>query len=86
VRRTIEETEGTDLILGFVTEAVNSRGGVWRGEGGVQERELASEFAERAEAFAAEWPRTSEALRSLEREYLREAKDWDIRSELDDLE
>jgi hypothetical protein len=86
VRRTIEETEGTDLIIGFATEAVNSRGGVWRGEGGTQEREIAAQFAERAEAFAAKWPRTSEAFRSLEREYLRQAKDWDIRSELDDLE
>jgi hypothetical protein len=70
VRNLIEEIGSSDIETGFGIEAFNSRGAVYRGRGGDQERDLASGYQATADAFAARWPRTAAVFRGLAKSYL----------------
>lgn len=78
------ETVATDGVAsGFRTGVANLRGAVWRGEGGDQERELASQYRAWAEPLDTEFPFVSQVLESIARRYDEEAAHWDSRLELD---
>jgi hypothetical protein len=84
VREVIEREASSDIDIGFRIEAVNSRGAVFRGEGGDQERELAAQFRARSEAFSATFPRTSRIFADLAESYEADARREDQRSRDDD--
>ena len=76
----IEREASSDIDTGFQIEAVNSRGAVFRGKGGDQEREIAAEFRTRSEALAASSPRTSRIFANLAERYEADARREDQRS------
>jgi hypothetical protein len=84
VREVIEREASSDIDTGFRIEAVNSRGAVFRGEGGDQERELAARFRSRSEALSATYPRTSRIFADLAESYEADARREDQRSYGDD--
>ena len=84
VRNVIEREASSDIDTGFQIEAVNSRGAVFRGKGGDQEREIAAGFRQRAEALSASSPRTSRIFASLADQYEADARREDERSKDDD--
>ncbi len=71
------------LDEGFANEAMNSRGVVWRGRGGDQERELAAAYGATATALRDAWPRTAAIFDALAASYLREAAHWDVQEAID---
>ncbi|MCZ7537517.1 MAG: hypothetical protein M5T61_17505 [Acidimicrobiia bacterium] len=77
----IEREASSDIDTGFHIEAINSRGAVFRGEGGDQERELAAQFRARSEALSASSPRTSRIFADLAETYEAEARREDQRSQ-----
>ena len=81
VRNLIEDVGSSDIETGFGVEAFNSRGAVFRGRGGDQERELASGYRETADAFATRWPRTAGLFRGLAAQYEAMAKREDIEAD-----
>lgn len=52
------------------------------GEGGVQERELASQYNEYAEVLEGKWIRTAAMVRRVAESYMRDAKGEDTRAEM----
>lgn len=84
VREVIEREASSDIDIGFRIEAVNSRGAVFRGEGGDQERELAARFRTRSEALSATSPRSSRIFADLAESYEADARREDQRSHDDD--
>jgi hypothetical protein len=84
VREVIEREASSDIDIGFRIEAVNSRGAVFRGEGGAQERELAAKFRTRSEALSATSPRTSRIFADLAESYETDARREDERSKDED--
>jgi hypothetical protein len=79
VRTLIEREASADIDTGFRIEAMNSRGAVFRGEGGDQERELAAGYWARSEALSASSPRTSRIFADLAASYEIEARREDQR-------
>ncbi|MGK2852285.1 MAG: hypothetical protein ACSLFN_15445 [Candidatus Limnocylindrales bacterium] len=67
VRDFIDELRSDDLEAGLRAGLINRRGVTVRGpgDGGVQERELASRYQVDADRFSDGWPRTAAVLRSL---------------------
>ena len=61
------------LGIGFNVGTHNSRGVVWRAEGGDQERELAAKYRTWAEKAAIEYPFVSSVLESIASSHDREA-------------
>ena len=59
--------------IGFGVDLYNSRGAVWRGEGGGQERGLATQHRTRAAELAIEYPYVSGVLEDIARSYDRDA-------------
>ncbi len=81
IRNVIEECKSEEMERGFMTGLRNLRG-VWsksHDEGGKQERDLAANFEKHAH-ICAPWPRTAQALRTVAKEYLREAELEDERA------
>jgi addiction module HigA family antidote len=73
--REVMEKIGTDSFAdGFTMGIYNSRGAVWRGEGGDQERELASKYETWATALEFTYPRVSAILRQMVRSYEHDAR------------
>jgi hypothetical protein len=84
VREVIEREASSDIDTGFQIEAVNSRGAVFRGKGGDQEREIAAQFRTRSEALSALSPRTSRIFANLAESYEADARREDERDKDDD--
>lgn len=80
VRDLIEREASSDIDTGFRIEAFNSRGVVFRGEGGDQERELAAQYRTRSEAFSASSPRTARIFADLADTYEADARRQDERT------
>ena len=68
---------------GFEIGVYNSRGVQWRGEGGLQERELAATFRDMAERLHFEFPYIGGLLENIANGYEREANLWDSEAEKD---
>lgn len=85
IRDVIENCKSEEMERGFGTGLHNLRGVYSKGlyEGGVQERELADSYTRYAEICAA-WPRTAQALKSVAKDYLRQAAIEDDRAEARD--
>lgn len=64
VRSVMESTQSDALMDGAVTGVLNSRGVVWRGEGGDQERDLASKYSGWADALKVTHPYVASKLLS----------------------
>jgi addiction module HigA family antidote len=83
VRRALEEVGSREITDGMVLGAINSRGAVWRGEGGSQERELAGKYRGWSKKVALEFPVTSRLLEQIATHYDYDAKwhdaDADVR-------
>lgn len=78
VREVMEEIQSDEIMRGAQTEAYNSRGPVWRGEGGDQERELAEKYRKWAQALQISHPFVSSTLlMGLVRTYDHEASSYD---------
>jgi hypothetical protein len=86
VRAVIERLKSRKLESGIITGVFNARGVTTRNpySGGKQERELAKNFYSDAESLQLIYPRTSEMLRSISRNYEREADREDRDVELID--
>lgn len=79
VRQVLEELQSENIMNGMRTGVYNSRGVHWRGEGGEQERELASKYRRWAEALQFSHPFVSSSLLSgLVKTYENEADREDI--------
>ena len=74
VREALEEVLNEDIGTGFEIGRRNLRGVHWRGEGGAQERELATQYRNWAKACECSYPKVAGILRRLESAYSREAK------------
>jgi plasmid maintenance system antidote protein VapI len=69
----LEAIASPQIATGFSIGVYNSRGAVWRGEGGSQERGLAADYRTRAAALAIEYPYVSSIMESIARSYDRDA-------------
>ncbi|WP_191086016.1 hypothetical protein [Roseococcus microcysteis] len=76
VRDALEVVANHHIERGMHVALRNARGAHWRGEGGVQERELAAKYRGWADATAYTHPRVAAILRGVEKAYLSEA-DWE---------
>lgn len=87
VRDIFEYLENDVIERGFITGQFNQRGITSRsiGEGGQQERKLASNFESQAAALQFTWPRTASVLRQISRGYVRDAVWEDTEAELRDF-
>jgi hypothetical protein len=84
VRDAIEEIASDDLASGFEVGIYNLRGAYNKSleEGGDQERTLAKQYQDWAEACKIEWPRTSLSLRRIAESYTTQAQREDAMREL----
>jgi hypothetical protein len=71
-----------EIGIGFRVGLYNSGGAVWRGEGGGQERGLATQYRTRAAEIAIEYPYVSGVLEDIARSYDRDAQWHDNESAL----
>lgn len=79
VRQVMEEIQSDDMMSGAHTGIYNSRGVVWRGEGGDQERELAAKYRKWGEALQFTHPFvSSHLLMKLAKTYEHEANREDM--------
>lgn len=83
-RIVMERIKSQEILDGMLRGVVN-RGGVSRGRGGGQERELERKYRKYAEEAAGRWPRTARLLRAIGDYYASQARFWDRRDELEDL-
>ena len=83
VRNILEKLQSDEVLRGFHTEVINSRGIHSRGprDGGQQERALAEKYGGYADACRLRWPRVSATLRSLAQFYASDARRMDERTE-----
>ena len=67
VREVIESMESSELEHGTALRVYNSRGVVSKNyrEGGAQERELVTRYADYSRAMTQKWPRTAAMLRQI---------------------
>jgi hypothetical protein len=86
VRNIIEEVGSEELEQGFMIYVFNSRGVFTKslGEGGSQERELAAKYRGYAELLRTRWPRTAAILHLLAERYAADAREADLRAELEE--
>jgi addiction module HigA family antidote len=78
VRRVMEDIQSESMMQVAHTGIFNSRGVVWRGEGGDQERELAHKYRKWGEALQSSYPYVSaKLLMELARTYERQANQED---------
>jgi hypothetical protein len=80
VREVLEDLGNDKLVNAMVIGKKNTRGPVYRGAGGEQERELARDYKAAAAAVSAEYPFTSRLLNELARSYDYEAAWHDDRA------
>lgn len=86
VRSIIEDLASEYIERGMEIQVYNSRGITSRGvyEGGDQERELAQQYRDWADATQARWPRTAAMLRRIAESYERDARRHDTDAERDE--
>ena len=86
IRVLIEELAAEHVERGIEVQVYNSRGVTSRGvyEGGDQERALADQYREWAEATQSRWPRTASMLRRIVDSYERDARRHDVDAERDE--
>jgi addiction module HigA family antidote len=82
VREALEEVGTKDIADGMIIGAFNSRGAMFRGEGGNQERELATQYRQWSKALAMEYPFVSNLLEEIAKGYDSEAKWHDNRADV----
>jgi hypothetical protein len=70
----MEGIASPDIASGFVMGVLNARGVVWRGEGGVQERELAEKYRSWAQQLRFDYPYVSGVVESIALSYEREGQ------------
>ena len=74
VRQVLEDIQSKSMMQGAHTGVYNSRGVVWRGEGGDQERELAEKYRKWGQSLRHSHPYvSSKLLMELARTYEHEA-------------
>ena len=74
VRDAMEAIGSEEMSQGFKTGVHNARGAYYRGEGGAQERELASKYRGWAQRLAFDYPYMSSVLEAIAASYDREAE------------
>ncbi|OQX03649.1 MAG: hypothetical protein BWK80_55200, partial [Desulfobacteraceae bacterium IS3] len=86
VCRIIDEIQSNEINDGFVIEIYNKRGVVMKAssEGGKQEISLSEKYNKYADKCS--YPRTSALLTKIAKHYEDEAKQEDLRAEIEDLE
>jgi len=77
VRRLVESIATESLASGLDCGIHNSRGVVWRGKGGDQERELVAKYRRQAEQIRFDAPFTANVLDGVADSYEAEARRWD---------
>ena len=84
VRRVIEEVASQQLERGFRVGTFNNRGVITRSltEGGIQEREIAERYRNYSTIFRDQWPRTSQLLEEMAKEYEQYARGQDLNADL----
>lgn len=87
VRNLIEKLKNKTIERHIPIGIYNDRGVTSRGmnDGGTLERDLSKKYLEMSKALIAKWPRTASILRSIAESYERDAKCWDVDSDLNDL-
>jgi len=85
VREVIERLASESLELGVHVGVMNRRGVVSRsiGEGGAQERDLATRYRQQADKLTMNWPRTAAVLYGLAQDYEHQAHREDLEAEAD---
>lgn len=84
VRDVLEKIQSREMARGMTVGRYNARGVHWRGEGGGQERELASQYRRWAEALELSHPFVaSEVLLHMAKEYEEEAKGHDTEARVE---
>lgn len=81
VRRVVEKISTERIGAGIYIGIINSRGIVCRGEGGAQERDLATKYKTFAEQVRVDAPFTASVLDRICAYYLGEGREWDNRDE-----
>ena len=74
VREALEEVGTDKMARGMRIGLYNSRGAVWRGPGGNQERALAEKYADYARRVDTDYPFTARMLDGIAASYIHEAK------------
>ncbi|MGB3806567.1 MAG: hypothetical protein WA936_05150 [Erythrobacter sp.] len=74
VRMALERVGNEEVLSGMSLAVYNSRGAVWRGPGGDQERALAEKYDGWARAVAPQYPVTAKMLRSIAEHYKHDAR------------
>lgn len=69
----MESIASPEIGRGFSVGVRNSRGAVWRGEGGAQERELAAKYRDWSQKLAFQYPYVASVLEEIAASYDREA-------------
>ena len=82
VRDVIEGTAFTEIRIGMSIGIRNSRGAMFRGEGGEQERQLADQYRRWSEKISFEYPYTSSLLEQIACSYDSEMEWWDTQASL----
>jgi hypothetical protein len=70
----MESIASSEIAKGFSVGVRNSRGAVWRGEGGAQERELATKYRTWSQKLAFQYPYVVSVLEEIAASYDREAE------------
>ena len=84
VRGLLEKIDQDDLLEGMRIGRYNNRGPVWRDKGGRQEWQLAKQYREWAEELSTKHLTVApKLLKRLEKLYEQEAKEFDMREELE---
>lgn len=81
VCRAIEGMASSHVGTGFIVGVHNIRGVQTRGDGGLQERQLAKEFRDVAERLHFEYPHVGRLLENIARDYEQDADWWDSEAE-----
>jgi addiction module HigA family antidote len=78
----MEQLASTEIAIGFLVGVRNSRGAVWRGEGGAQERESAAKYRSLSQRVALEYPYVANVLEDIAVSYDRQAEWHDLEAKV----
>jgi len=84
IRNVIETIASDSIASGLHCGISNSRGVVWRGEGGTQERELSTKYRDLADKVRFDSPSTARVLDGVADSYDRESQWWEEQQKWDD--